>query len=155
MVILGAGGHANEVLDVLSASYPPAELFLFDDTGADTRILSHRFSRLLRSVQQIEEVFRNNPAFCVAVGKPEIRQKLTELGLRHGGQPANALAQTAYVSPVAETGLGLNIMHMAYISPGATIEDGVLINAGALIHHDVIVGRYTEISPGVVLLGGA
>jgi UDP-3-O-[3-hydroxymyristoyl] glucosamine N-acyltransferase len=154
MIILGAGGHANEILDVLSKSFSSEELFLFDDTGAETKIYNHRFSRLLRSVLQLEEVLRHNPAFCVAVGNPKIRHKLTELALRYGGRPDNAIAQTAYVSPVAEVGTGLNIMHMSYISPGAIIEDGVLINTGALIHHDVIVSQYAEISPGATLLGG-
>lgn len=155
MVILGAGGHANEVLDVLSVSRSSAELFLFDDTGADTNISHNRFFQLLRSELQLKEAFLSDPAFCVAVGNPRIRQKMTALAIRHGGQPENAIAHTAYISPVASIGLGINVMHMAYISPGAIVEEGVLINAGGLIHHDVIVGRYAEISPGATLLGGS
>jgi sugar O-acyltransferase (sialic acid O-acetyltransferase NeuD family) len=154
MVVLGAGGHASEILDVLSSAYSSTELFLFDDTGAKTIISSRRYSRLLRSATELAKHFHQNPAFCIAVGKPDLRHKLMVMALELGGQPANAVATTAYVSAVAELGVGLNVMHMGYVSPGVTIADGVLLNAGVLIHHDVIIGRYAEISPGAALLGG-
>lgn len=155
MVVLGAGGHANEVLDLLSNKFSPENLYLFDNTGGETSISSKRFNRIIRSGEELQHHFSGSPDFCVAVGRPYLRKLLAELALSLGGRAVNAIATTAVVRPDAQIGTGLNVMHLAYISPGARISNGVLINAGALIHHDAVVGEYAEISPGAVLLGGS
>ena len=47
----------------------------------------------------------------------------------------------------------LNVMQYALISPTARLGEGVLLNAGAAVHHDARVGPYCEISPGARVLG--
>jgi acetyltransferase-like isoleucine patch superfamily enzyme len=54
-----------------------------------------------------------------------------------------------------ELGLGLNIMAQAIIGPRTRIGDGVLINSGSHVHHDVSIGNYSEISPMASVLGGS
>jgi acetyltransferase-like isoleucine patch superfamily enzyme len=45
-------------------------------------------------------------------------------------------------------------MTSAVISNSVHLGEGVLINALASVHHDASIGQYSEICPGVRILGG-
>jgi acetyltransferase-like isoleucine patch superfamily enzyme len=44
-------------------------------------------------------------------------------------------------------------MHNVFISNDVIIGEGTLVNTGAMIHHNVKIGDYCEISPKVCLTG--
>jgi acetyltransferase-like isoleucine patch superfamily enzyme len=46
-------------------------------------------------------------------------------------------------------------MQNVVIEPSSFIGKGCLINLNSLITHDVSIGEFTEISPGVTLLGAS
>lgn len=154
ITILGAGGHAKEVLDVLlSAGY--TDIRFFDSYGPEENNLLLGYP-ILRTTHALRERLRHCPDFVIGVGKPILREKLTLEAEEYGGSACSCIAPTAVISD-SEVSLeaGLNIMHQAFISASTKIGEGSLINTGASIHHDVAVGRFAEVSPGARLLGGA
>jgi len=44
-------------------------------------------------------------------------------------------------------------MQRVIIQPSVSIGDGCLINAGAIIHHDSVIGKFSEIAPSVTVTG--
>ena len=36
-----------------------------------------------------------------------------------------------------------------------SVGEGALVNTKAAVHHDVKIGNYSELSPGVIVLGGS
>ncbi|MCU0440922.1 MAG: acetyltransferase [Bacteroidia bacterium] len=155
MVILGAGGHASEVLDVLLAAKTIAsDSILFFDNTPNAHPSKFGY-KIINHVQELQEQFKKTPEFIIAVGSPRVRQLLFEIGLQNGGTPFSVISTLSLISTLnVQLGKGLNIMHHAHIFPEVIIEDGVLINAGSYIHHNVCIGQFSEIGPQCVLAGG-
>jgi len=154
MVILGAKGHALEILDVLLNNDPAEKLCFFDDFSAETNNKIIAAYPIIRTRGKLAEFFLSEKKFVLGTGNPTVRKKLFELGLDEGGEIISVISRTAYISSLNVTlGNGLNIMHGAIIQPEVTIGNGTLINAGAIIHHESKIGSFCEICPGAVITG--
>lgn len=155
MVILGAGGHASEVLDLLleAKRISSDSIFFFDNTP---NAHPSKFGiKIINDSKELQKQFGKTPEYIVAVGSPRVRQLLFEFGMQNGGTPFSAVSSLSFISTLnVQLGKGLNIMHRAHIFPEVILEDGVLINAGSYIHHNVRIGQFSEIGPQSVLAGG-
>jgi sugar O-acyltransferase (sialic acid O-acetyltransferase NeuD family) len=152
MVIIGAGGHAREILDILTEKCE--NICFFDNISKfDNEKFLGKYP-IITSLQELRQIFKVNPEFVLGIGKSSHRKMLFHQCLKMGGKPESVIANTAMISQYAKLGQALNIMQRVFVSNSAIIGDGSLINAGALIHHDVQVGCFCEISPGVILTGG-
>ena len=153
MLIVGAKGHAVEVLQCLTDTEREGAVF-FDDMNSNLPGNVLRQFPLLRSAVEARAYLANTDSrFVLGLGGPSQRRHLTAQFREWGGQLTSVIAFTAVVSPFATVGPGGNIMHHTLISPTARLGEGVLVNAGAAVHHDSIVGDYCEISPGARILG--
>ena len=61
--------------------------------------------------------------------------------------------RTAYVSPLATLGEGVFIGANSVIAPGTTLAEHVFVNRGVMIGHDNQIGAYSRIQPGASLGG--
>jgi sugar O-acyltransferase (sialic acid O-acetyltransferase NeuD family) len=152
MIIIGAGGHAKEILDFLNNKFE--EIYFFDNVTTNLPDKLFNTYPIIRSFDKAQDIFNKVSKFIIGIGNPVYRKLLYEKFISLGGTPYSAIADSAIISKYAELGKGLNIMQRALISSEVKIEDGVLVNAGAFIHHNVELGKFCEISPGVVLTGG-
>lgn len=154
MIILGAGGHASEVFDVLLGNKTDNEtsLFFFDNING----LSMKFGRpVLSSVEELVSAFKIDNRCIIAVGNPNARKLLNQLATDAGGIVQQLISNTAHLSTLnTNIGEGVNIMHRAMIFPDTSIGYGALINSGAMVHHDCKIGEFCEIGPATVLTGG-
>lgn len=150
LVILGAGGHGREALDILRAA----------GTGRPIGFLDANPS--LKEVDGLpvlggEEWLRDHLDLeaIIAIGNPKIvlslSAKLESWGVRFAG----AVSPAAIVSPRASLGAGCLIFPQAFVSAGAVLEPHVTVNVGASVSHDAKVGRGALLNPGARLAGGA
>lgn len=154
MLIVGAKGHAVEVLQCLTVA-ECAHLVFFDDVTPDqpTHVLG-QFPLLRTSIEAEEYLQTVDPRFVLGLGGPALRRRLANKFRSWGGLLTTSTAATAVVGPYdVRLGAGLNLMHHTLVSPTASLGEGVLLNAGASVHHDSEVGDYCEISPGARILG--
>lgn len=154
MIIVGLGGHAREVVDIIGYQHI-SDLIFFEEV-ASTAYQSWKDNiKVVAGYEDILDYLVQDPRFVLGVGKPVVRKKISELLLAKGGKLHSAIANTAVIS-VNNVSLedGLNIMHQVFISANAIIKKGALINTCAKIHHDCYIGEYTEISPNVTITGG-
>jgi sugar O-acyltransferase (sialic acid O-acetyltransferase NeuD family) len=151
MIIVGAGGHARELLEVLlDNAYQPEITFYDDQTGNNT--LLHTY-RILHSLEEVLAQWQGRD-FCVGIGNPQVRQKFFELFSSAGFIPQSILSCRAAIGKYADLGIGLNVMPFSSITNLVKIGKGTLIHSYCSIHHDVEVGQFCEISPGARVLGG-
>lgn len=156
MVILGAGGQAKEVLDVLLQLNYTEPILFFDNVTSDEDFpeIFKKYPRL-KTVEALREWFTlNNNSYILGIGELKPRQILRTLGNHNLGKETSLIAQNADVSNLnTKIGDGTVIMKLAFISADTQIGKGVLINARANVHHDVTIGDYCEIAPSAIILG--
>ena len=156
MLILGAKGHATEILSVLiNLGIEIGSLAFYDNiTNYRKNQLYFKFLIIRDKEQAIEYLASSgDPAFCLGIGNPKLRYCLAN-EFKAFGRLTSVISKTATIGCYQVLlGPGLNIMEHCYISNDVTIGEGSLINAGAKIHHGSSVGKYCEISPGAIVLG--
>lgn len=151
MVVAGASRHAKEVLQILTLQ-TQNRISLFDDYSKE---LGHYFTKYpwINNVEQIE--ISKESEFVLALGGTRNRFLVAQKLINCGLNLRSVIAKTAVIGTAdVEIAAGVNIMHFAFIADSTKIGEGTLINAFSAIHHDVCVGKYSEISPRVTLLGG-
>ena len=153
MLVVGAKGHAVEVLQCLGV-IEHEHLVFFDDVTPDQPDTLFETYPVLRTPAQAQcYLASTDPRFALGLGGPHLRRRLVAQLQAWGGQLTSVIASTAVVSPFSTVGLGVNIMQHTLVSPTARLGEGVLLNAGAAVHHDSVVGDYCEIAPGARILG--
>lgn len=152
MVIIGAKGHAKEVLDLFQEREREEDLHFFDNVTEtkDARLLNFP---LVKNLDDLEEIFLSDSRFVLGLGGTGRRQKLVHQLLEIGGELTSVISLSAKISRNSSVGAGVNIMALSSISGDAVVEEGVLVHSCASIHHDSFVGEYSEISPGARILG--
>jgi len=150
VIIVGAGGHAKVVIDVLRmAGWRPEGLL--DCNPIKRSVLGVEVvgdDHLSRSL--FEAGYRN--AF-VAIGRNDLRRRLGTQLRDMGFTIVTAAHPTATISPSAIIGSGVVIMPHAIINADARIRDFAIINTGAIVEHDCVVGEAAHIAPRSVIGG--
>lgn len=154
MLIIGAGGHAKEILEVL-ADNGEENFFFYDDlpTNSMSRIFK-QFS-ILKNEKEASSYFKKkDKRFVLGLGGTKARMFLAEKMCLCGGELNSVISLRAYISKFDTfLGGGINIMQKVTIQPSVKIGKGCLINANTNIHHDTILGDYCEVGPSVVITG--
>lgn len=152
MIIVGAGGHAKEILDLLTIAQLK-NCTLYDDVSGGNHAYLNGIP-ICKNMLDAEFLIKQDPAFVLGTGNVTLRKKMAEMFRTAGGKLTTIISPLAFCSKMVTTiGAGTNIMSFAFVSNGVKMGDGCLINARVNLHHDVVMGDYCEISPAAVLLG--
>ena len=154
MIIIGAKGQAKEVIQIFSQLNQCNNLYFFDNFSEDLPDLFLSTYKVLRTFEDVKEIFLQDNRFVLGLGGPLNRYKLSMIFQELGGSWESIISPFAQIGDYdVKLGLGLNIMTYALIYNNVSIGEGCLINSACSIHHDVTVGKYSELSPGSRLLG--
>lgn len=145
LYILGCGGHARSVADVALAAGVYHLVFVDPDPAARSGITG--FDTIAEVPTELEAGFMILPA----VGSAEVRRRLCEHAARH--RLATLVAPTATLGHGAVVGPGTFVGHHAHIGPYTQIGDGVIVNTGAIVEHDCVVGSYSHVSVNATIAG--
>jgi sugar O-acyltransferase (sialic acid O-acetyltransferase NeuD family) len=159
MIIVGAGGHAKEMLGILSElgelrDGGAAGIFFYDDlSSAAPATLFDRFP-VLRTPDDAKAALSNDPRFILGVGKPSARQFMEKKFSSWGGRLTSAISPHARIGEFGVSlGVGLNVMAGAVITQDIVIGRGSILHIHCSVHHDCRIGEFCEISPGARILG--
>lgn len=149
VVIYGAGGHGNVVLDALECSGRRVVGFVDDDAGRTGG--EHCGYRILAWPGAAE--LGEDVEYVVAIGDGAKRRQVTErvLGLRR--DLATAIHPSAIIGRDVEIAAGAMILAGAVINPGARVGRGSIINTCAVVDHDCTIGEFAHVAPGARLAG--
>lgn len=150
VLIIGAGGHAKVVADILRAQGINVLGYLDDEASL------HGQERLGFPVLGPIDAYRdfNSDGLIIGIGSNSTRCAIaTRLSDVPGNLWLNAIHPQAVIAPSVHLGVGVIIAAGAVINPDTVIGDHVIINTGATVDHDCIIGRCVHIGPGVHLAG--
>ena len=150
IVVLGNGGHARSVCDLLiqMGTYEIVGLIAKDDSSGFMGL------SVIGDDDSLNDWFKKGikKAF-VAIGSNKVREVLTSKLMEIGYELVNAISPQAVISQYASIGTGVVIMPGAIINACAVIKDGSIINTRASVDHDVIIGEFCHVAPGVSICG--
>jgi len=149
LIILGTGGHARSVMDILLQNND------FDIIGCiapeSCEVLGQP---VIGNDNDLESIFSNGiKNIFVALGDNRLRDGLFQKVKSIGFCPINIISRYAMISPRAHLGNGICVMAGAVINVNTIIEDNSIINTHCSIDHDCYIGRSAHIAPGVALSG--
>lgn len=155
IVIIGAGGHAREVLDILLTCHTDesTELLGFIDENPDRHGQILVGFPILGDFRWFEQVNRSEIAVICAVGAPYVCRKLVNRAKALGLQFANVISPQAWISPHARLGQGVIVFPGVIINSGVLIGNHVTLNVSVTVSHDTVIGDFCNINPGAHLAG--
>jgi sugar O-acyltransferase (sialic acid O-acetyltransferase NeuD family) len=156
LVILGAGGNAYDVLDIVDALVQGGERwsvrgFLDDSVPSKTEHLGLPVLGALSEAPTLANCLfvnsiRNDKTFSTLARVVAS----TGLALDRFGV---LIDPRAVVSARARVGYGVYVSSCAVIAGGVEIGDHAAVGPGAIIGHNSIIGRFSTLAPGAVVSG--
>jgi sugar O-acyltransferase (sialic acid O-acetyltransferase NeuD family) len=154
VLIIGAGGHAQVVADVLGrmgdADNEVTPIGYLDD---DPALLGNDRLGLpvLGNTKQLSMVAHD--AIVVAIGDNETRRHLFERWVSAGERLIIACHPSATIAPDVLIGPGTMICARVVVSPGSRIGADVILNTACTVDHHNVIGDHVHVAPGVRLGG--
>lgn len=155
LIILGAGGHAKVVLDLISdLSDLAVEAIVAPEISRDPLFAN---ITLLPSDQHVLE-YPNDSVMLIngigSIGVSEKRRRIYEYYKDRGYVFHILKHNSAIVSRSAALHEGTQIMAGCVIQTGCSIGVNSIINTRSSIDHDCSIGDHVHVAPGVTLSGG-
>ena len=152
-VIIGSGGHARVIFEILSYDRN-IEVVAFVDSvirGSDEKIMD---ISVLGDHSVLPKLFKSGvKGAIIGVGDNNIRKAHFEKIDNMGAELVNAIHPTVHIAHNAKIGRGVVIVTGATIATGVEIGNNVIVNTGAIIEHEDILEDHVHIAPGTVLAG--
>jgi UDP-N-acetylbacillosamine N-acetyltransferase len=154
IVIVGAGGHARVVADVirLRGQY---HIHGFVD-GLDTGRHGTAFedSIVIGGEETLPNVIREGVGHAiVAIGDNAARVRVARQLVQLGFELPVLIHPSAVIAASVTIGSGTVVFAGAIINSAASIGGNSIINTGATIDHDCLIGDGVHIAPGVNVAG--
>ena len=141
LLILGAGGYGRTVAEAAAGHLATAFL---DDASPLALAPCARYAEF------VGEYAFAYPAFGDNALRAQWLQKLKAAGFR---LPVLRHAQS-FVSPSAVLAPGSVVLAMACVGTGSMVEEGAILNLGAILDHDCTLGACAHLAPGAVVKAG-
>ena len=138
VVILGAGGHAHVIADIIRAEGNEVVAFLDDNLSQEDC-----------AGPVSDYVKYSDCEFVIGIGSGEVREKLSSLPLKWH----TAVHPSAIISPSVKIGEGTVVMPLVVINARTKIGKHCIVNTGAIVEHDNVIGDYSHVSVNASLGG--
>lgn len=158
VVIVGAGGHAREVLEILwacRAAGDPVEPVGFLDDADGGRAATLNGLPVLGGLEWLEGAEAHGVSAVCAVGTPAVCERLAGRVRSLGVPVASAVSPDAWLATTAVLGVGVLVFPGVVVNANADVGDHVTLNVGSSVSHDAHVGRFSIVGPGARLAGNA
>ncbi|SIN98578.1 acetyltransferase [Halodesulfovibrio marinisediminis] len=152
-IILGAGGHAKVLVDILRQREHFCGAFVSPMFTSEPVFSGLQW---LASDDDVCKFSSGNTVLVNGIGmlpgkhlRKELFLSFSALGYRF----KKVISPQAIVSTYAELGDGVQVLPGAIIQAGVVIGANTIINSGAIIEHDCVIGEHCHIAPGVTMSG--
>jgi len=156
VVLLGAGGHAKVVLDLLHALGRQI-LGVCDPDLTSKGLHSWRDVPILGRDEAIERYTPTDVELANGIGSlpgSRVRRRLHTRFTRQGYRFATLIHPSAVVGTGIQMGHGVQIMAGVIVHADTRIGDDVILNTGVRVDHDGDIGGHVHVAPGAVVSGG-
>lgn len=153
LVMIGAGGHANVVSDILER-----ENFTISAYADRVKVDCHHRFFILPQITD-EKLLSESPLDYMLVngigmlpGKSfriEIYNRFKLAGFRF----KTIVAPDSNCSQYVVFEQGVQVLCGAIVNSGVVINENTIVNTGAIVEHDCVIGSHCHIAPGATLSG--
>lgn len=154
VLLLGAGGHALVLFDLLQRLNIEIEVVIAPINKSDSAILSS-----IKRLELDEQVLDYNPDEIVLVNGigsmpgSSIRESVFKKFKKQGYSFMSVISPSADVSSMAKLDEGAQVFSGAVIQAGSRVLENTIVNTGSSIDHDCEIGMHCHIAPGATLSG--
>lgn len=159
IVIVGAGGHAKVIIDIINSQKKYKIIACIDQLEkVGTYIYGIEIMGDASSIEQlyVTAQYLVNSGITnafVAIGDNRQRMVIANKMREWGFRMVNAISPFAYVAESAKLGDGIAVMPGAVINADAAIMDNAIVNTNATVEHDCVIMSNSHIAPGCTLAG--
>jgi sugar O-acyltransferase (sialic acid O-acetyltransferase NeuD family) len=159
LVVIGAGGHANDVLDCVDALNAREDgafevLGLLADTAPSPRNALRLASRGLAVLGGVEDLDRvGADAYVVAIGYPRDRAGVVARVASSACAAATLVDPRASSSRGCELGPGAVVLGPSRLSPFVSVGEHVMVGYHVALGHGCRVEDLASVMPGAVVGG--
>lgn len=155
LIIIGAGGHAKVVIDIVDKNQ-------YDIIGILDKDEEHLHEmvngvEIIGSDQDAKNYFEKGVQYAFIgvghLGHSDVRTKLFEKLKTIGFSMINIIAPGVYIADSCSLGEGNLIMPNCVINAEANIGHNNIVNTGAIIEHEVFIGNNVHLAPGTIIAG--
>lgn len=146
LLILGAGGYGQTILELAQASGEYQKIAFLDDRATGPQVLGR--------CEEFERFADEYPHLYPAFGNNELRMRWAQQIVASGYTVPTLVHPTAYVSPTARLGQGTAVLPKAVVNAHAVTGANCIINCGAILDHDCTVCEGAHIGLGAILKTG-
>ncbi|MDG1279218.1 MAG: acetyltransferase [Algoriphagus sp.] len=156
-IIIGAGGHAAELVDYIrySNQYENVDseisiAGLLDDNHGNYLKYNFDFPFLGEITTHI---IRHDLFYIIGIANLEYRKKFVNYFLKQGAKFTSYIHPSVSISSSATLGEGVVISPNVNLGPNSYVGDFSLVNSRASIGHDTKIGKFNFLSPNVCFSG--
>lgn len=158
LVIVGAGGHGRETLDVVEALNAVGAGWKFlgflDDADLGDEAQARLERRGVRVIGPVEQIGELDARFVIAVGDAATREKLARRASESGAAAAPAIIHpSTVIGSDVEIGDGSVLAAGSHLTTNVRVGRHVHVNVGTIVSHDTVIDDYVTLSPGTRLNG--
>ena len=154
LVIIGAGGHGRELLDIVEAINAVCPTFDFvgflDDGPGPWDRVERRGASVLGPVDRLADI---DAKYAIGIGSPEVRCRIDEIATGSGCEATTLIHPQATVASDVRAAPGLVMAAGSRITTNVTVGRHVHLNLNATLSHDCEVGSYSLLNPGAHVNG--
>ncbi|GKW49727.1 acetyltransferase [Halomonas sp. NCCP-2165] len=155
VILLGAGGHAKVVLDILLALNRQV-LGVCDPQLASNDMTGWRGLPVLGGDDEILNYPPDTLELANGVGSMPgnwLRRRLHEHFVKKGYRFATLVHPTAVLGTGVSLGHGAQVMAGSIVQADSHIGDDTILNTAVRLDHDGRIGSHAHLAPGVVISG--
>lgn len=148
VVIIGAGGHAKVIADIVVKSNDNLVGFLDDNKKLRGKkiFLNYNVLGTLDDINDYKDCY-----FIIGIGNNDIRRRISQN--YNDLKWYTAIHPTAIVANNVSINCGTVVMAGVVINPGTVIGKHAIINTSSSIDHDDFINDFVHVSPGSHLAG--
>ncbi|SDC72844.1 MULTISPECIES: acetyltransferase [unclassified Candidatus Frackibacter] len=156
VVLIGAGGHAKVVIDLLKSNNNIKIIGMIDKNKnrLGEKILDIPIIASDKELIQTKKKVNNTLIAVGGTGDNRLRVKLYNKVKELGYNFINAIHPNSIIGEEVDLGNANTIMAGVILNSGVKLGTNNIINTGAILEHDVEIGNHVHIAPGVKLSGG-
>ena len=151
IILLGAGGHAAVILDILKAQIAHGEKLKIKGLLDDSDKLQLMGYPVLGRISEVNDFNEEDTYFIIAIGSNNVRYELSQKysHLKY----FTAIHPSAIIGSQVKISDGTVVMPKTVINANSQIGCHCIINTGAIVEHDNFIGDYVHLSPNATLCG--
>lgn len=154
LVIVGAGGHGREILDIVEAINAVVSTYDFlgflDDEMVESEELARRGARVIGHSGAIVDI---DAAYLIGIGDGDVRARLDQTFMNMGRVAARAVHPAASVGADTELADGLVMAAGARVTTNVRAGRHLYLSTNTTVAHDCRLGQYVTILTGANVCG--